>query len=219
MVGLTYGWSRERQGWQARRREPHGGPRELLGTRLDTRSCPPAIAVAKRFLLDNLGAAIAGAKSEVTLIALEAARAAAEGGAGSSVVFGRHVTLPAPLAAMVNGTSAHALELDDFGGCGHSGAVVIPVVLALAARGRISGKAALAALLAGYDLAARVLEGAGGYRPHNEKGWHSTGTCGSFGAAAAAAKLLRSMPSASPMRSASPAPSRAASGPFSTTAR
>lgn len=149
-----------------------------------------ATAMAKRFLLDNLGAALAGAKSEVTLIALEAARAAAEGGTGSSVVFGHRATLPAPLAAMVNGTSAHALELDDFGGCGHSGAVVIPVVLALAARGRISGKAALAALLAGYDHAARVLEGAGGYRPHNEKGWHSTGTCGSFGAAAAAAKLL-----------------------------
>jgi len=35
-----------------------------------------------------------------------------------------------------------------------------------------------------------VLEGSGGYRPHNERGWHSTGTCGSFGAAAAAAKLL-----------------------------
>jgi 2-methylcitrate dehydratase PrpD len=90
----------------------------------------------------------------------------------------------------VNGTAAHALELDDFGGCGHSGAVVIPVLCALAARGDISGKQGLTALLAGYDLAARVLEGAGGYRPHNDKGWHSTGTCGSFGAAAAAAKLI-----------------------------
>jgi 2-methylcitrate dehydratase PrpD len=149
-----------------------------------------AIALAKRFLLDNLAAALAGAGSEVALIALDAARAMAEDGTGSSVVFGHRTTLPAPLAAMVNGTAAHALELDDFGGCGHSGAVVIPVVLALAARGRISGKAALAALLSGYDLAARVLEGAGGYRPHNEKGWHSTGTCGSFGAAAAAAKLI-----------------------------
>jgi 2-methylcitrate dehydratase PrpD len=148
------------------------------------------VALAKRFLLDNLGAAIAGATSEVTLAALQAARAAAEDGTGSSVVFGHRSTLPAPLAAMVNGTAAHALELDDFGGCGHSGAVVIPTVLALAARGGVTGKAALAALLAGYDLAARVLEGAGGYRPHNEKGWHSTGTCGSFGAAAAAAKLL-----------------------------
>ena len=148
------------------------------------------VALAKRFLIDNLAAAIAGSGSEVTLIALQAALAAAEGGTGSSVVFGHRTTLPAPLAAMVNGTAAHALELDDFGGCGHSGAVVVPVVLALAARGRITGKAALTALLAGYDLAARVLEGAGGYCPHNEKGWHSTGTCGSFGAAAAAAKLF-----------------------------
>ncbi len=44
--------------------------------------------------------------------------------------------------------------------------------------------------MAGYDLAGRVLKGSGGYRPHNERGWHSTGTCGSFGAAAASAKLL-----------------------------
>src|SRR5581483_1196884 len=114
-----------------------------------------------------------------------------EGAAGASVVWGRHATLPAALAAMVNGTAAHALELDDFGGCGHSGAVVLPVVLAFAGRGGISGKDALMAILAGYDLAARTLEGSGGYRPHNDKGWHSTGTCGSFGAAAAAARLLR----------------------------
>ena len=143
------------------------------------RTCrPPRSRWRSAFSSTISPAAVAGANSEVTLIALNAARAMAEGGAGSSVVFGHRMSLPAPLAAMVNGTAAHALELDDFGGCGHSGAVVMPVVLALAARGRVSGKAALTALLAGYDLAARVLEGAGGYRPHNEKGWHSTGTCG-----------------------------------------
>jgi 2-methylcitrate dehydratase PrpD len=150
-----------------------------------------AIALAKRFLLDGLAAGIAGAGSEVAGIALRAARVQAEGAEGSSVIWGRRETLPAPLAAMVNGTAAHALELDDFGGCGHSGAVVLPVVSALAARGGISGKDAAMAIIAGYDHAARVLEGAGGYRPHNERGWHSTGTCGSFGAAAAAARLLR----------------------------
>jgi 2-methylcitrate dehydratase PrpD len=91
---------------------------------------------------------------------------------------------------MVNGTSAHAQELDDFGGCGHSGAVVVPTVFALAGRGGVSGKDAITAMLAGYDIAARTLEGAGGYRAHNDLGWHSTGTCGSFGAAAAAARLL-----------------------------
>ena len=66
-----------------------------------------------------------------------------------------------PIAALVNGTAAHALELDDFGGCGHSGAVVVPVVCALAARGGVSGREAIVAILAGYDLAARVLDGSG----------------------------------------------------------
>ena len=153
---------------------------------------PEAVALAKRFLIDNLAAAIAGADSEVAGIAFAAAQAMAETASGRSVVWGRRDTLPAGLAAMVNGTASHALELDDFGGCGHSGAVVIPVVSSMAALGSgVSGKEAIVATLAGYDLAARTLEGAGGYRRHNDLGWHSTGTCGSFGAAAAAARLLK----------------------------
>ena len=151
---------------------------------------PETIRLAKRFLLDTLAAGIAGASTEVPAIVLRAAQTALGGAAGSSVLWARSGTLPAPLAALVNGTASHALELDDFGGCGHSGAVVVPVVCALAARGGVSGREALVAILAGYDLAARVLEGAGGYRPHNALGWHSTGTCGSFGAAAAAARML-----------------------------
>lgn len=149
-----------------------------------------AVVLAKRFLLDLLGAGLAGARTEVADVAVSAARAGGECEAGSAVVWGRSETLPAPLAALVNGTSAHALELDDFGGCGHSGAVVVPVILALAGRGGVSGKQLLVAMLAGFDVAARVLEGAGGYRPHNHLGWHSTGTCGTFGAAASAARLL-----------------------------
>jgi 2-methylcitrate dehydratase PrpD len=54
----------------------------------------------------------------------------------------------------------------------------------------VSGRDLIVAIVAGYDLASRLLDGAGGYRPHNERGWHSPGTCGSFGAAAAAARLL-----------------------------
>jgi 2-methylcitrate dehydratase PrpD len=148
------------------------------------------VELAKRFLIDTLAAGIAGAGSAVAEAVLRAARAAAECSSGSAGVWGRHARLPAPKAALVNGTAAHALELDDFGGCGHSGAVVVPVVLAMTALRRSSGREALLALLAGYDVAARVLEGAGGYRPHNDLGWHSTGTCGSFGAAAAAARIL-----------------------------
>jgi 2-methylcitrate dehydratase PrpD len=150
-----------------------------------------AVRLAKRFLTDTLAAGIAGAGTDVAGIVMRTVEGSLEGAAGSSVIWGRSETLPAPHAALVNGTASHALELDDFGGCGHSGAVVIPAVCALAGRGGVSGKEALTAIIAGYDIAARVLEGAGGYRPHNDLGWHSSGTCGSFGAAAGAAKVLK----------------------------
>ena len=52
------------------------------------------------------------------------------------------------------------------------------------------GRSVLVALAAGYDVAARVTLGAGGYRAHNDLGWHSTGTCGTFGAAAGAARVM-----------------------------
>jgi 2-methylcitrate dehydratase PrpD len=148
------------------------------------------VAMAKRFLLDTLAAGIAGAGTEAAQAATRAMCIGLEGATGTSVIWGQACRLPPVQAALVNGTAAHALELDDFGGCGHSGAVVIPVVSALAGRASVTGRDALVAILAGYDLSARVLDGAGGYRPVNELGWHSTGTCGSFGAAAAAARLL-----------------------------
>ncbi len=85
-----------------------------------------SIRLAKRFLIDTLAAGIAGAKTDVADIVLRTSQAALGGAAGTSVVWGRTATLPAPQAALVNGTASHALELDDFGGCGHSGAVVIP---------------------------------------------------------------------------------------------
>ena len=152
---------------------------------------PPAmVALARRFLLDTLAAGIAGAGAEPVQAVMRAMSTALQDSGGTSVLWGQASRLPPVGAALVNGTAAHALELDDFGGCGHSGAVVIPAAMALAGRGGISGRDLLVAILAGYDLAARVLDGAGGYRPVNRRGWHSTGTCGSFGAAAAAARLL-----------------------------
>ena len=149
---------------------------------------------AKRFLIDTLAAGVAGADTAVSHATRDAAAYALQPASGSradvSVLWGSPWRLPPPQAALVNGTAAHALELDDFDGCGHSGAVVIPAVCAMADRVGASGQQTLTAIVAGYDLAARVLEGAGGYRPHNDLGWHSSGTCGSFGAAAAVARLL-----------------------------
>ena len=149
------------------------------------------IEAAKLALMDTLSVAVRGAEAEVAQIALRGAQALAETNAGSAHVWGAATTLPPAAAAMVNGTAAHAYEFDDYGGCGHSGAVVVPAVCALADREGADGRAVLLALAAGYDIAARITEGAGGYRAHNDLGWHSTGTCGTFGAAAGAASILR----------------------------
>jgi 2-methylcitrate dehydratase PrpD len=78
-------------------------------------------------------------------------------------------------------------------GVDHTGAVVVPAILAVAeAFPALPGRQALEAMIVGYEVGRRVLDSAGGYRPHNHlDGFHSTGTCGSFAAAAAAAKAMR----------------------------
>jgi len=147
------------------------------------------VAQTKLLLLDTLGAALAGVHTDEGRAVREAARWFG-GAAGPAGVWGTADRSTPAAAALVNGTTAHAQELDDFGGCDHSGAVVIPTVLASVGDGPDAGRRVLEALVVGYDVALRVLEASGGYRAHNGRGWHSTGTCGSFGAAAAAARIL-----------------------------
>ncbi|MCI8210934.1 2-methylcitrate dehydratase [Pseudomonas sp. S25] len=153
---------------------------------------PEALVVkAKQHLLDTLGAALAGSQTPLTQNALRAMNASEAEGA--SVIWGADYGLSARNAALINGIAAHALELDDSGGCDHSGAVVVPAMLAVLplCEPMPDGKELITAMIIGYDVARRVLEACGGYSPHNEAGWHSTGTCGVFGAAAACARLLR----------------------------
>ncbi|MGV1759889.1 MmgE/PrpD family protein [Rhizobium sp. A22-96] len=145
---------------------------------------------AKLHILDTLGAAIAGSASGETGAMLE--MLSLRGTAGRSPLWGLPLSADARTAALVNGVSAHAYELDDSGGCDHSGAVVLPAVLA--ALGDLdhsfSGADLLRSVLLGYEVGRRVLEAVGGYEEHNGLGWHSTGTCGAFGAAAAVGAML-----------------------------
>ncbi|MFF3489788.1 MmgE/PrpD family protein [Streptomyces sp. NPDC002795] len=139
-------------------------------------------------LLDTLGAGLAGAHSEETAIALSVLG----GERGETPVWGTRERLTPRAAALVNGVSSHAYEVDDTGGCDHSGAVVVPAALAAvaAAPAPVSGARLLTAIVLGYDVGRRMLEAFGGYEAHNGAGWHSTGTCGPFGSAAAAAHVL-----------------------------
>ena len=148
------------------------------------------IALSKRSLLDTIVVGRRGAEQSEAQITAAGTLRFLPPSAGTSTLWGMARKATPALAARINGTSSHALELDDFGGCGHSGACVVPAVCALADAVGADGKTVLRAVAAGYDVAARVLEGAGGYRPHNDRGWHSTGTCGTFGAAAGASVVL-----------------------------
>lgn len=159
-------------------------------------SVPDAVVDrARMHLLDTLGAALAGSASTEAFLARSVAQRVFGDGSTDSwaPVWGTPASLPATHAAFVNGIAAHAFELDDSGGCDHSGAVVVPAALAAISLcvGPVPGAVLIEAVIAGYEVARRVQTALGGYDAVNELGWHSTGTCGAFGAAVAASRVLR----------------------------
>ncbi|MEL4165930.1 MULTISPECIES: MmgE/PrpD family protein [unclassified Pseudomonas] len=149
---------------------------------------PGLVAQAKRHIVDTFGATLAGAQSDIA----KQVHKVFAGEAGEVPVWGTALRVCAGPAAMLNGIAAHALELDDTGGCDHSGAVVLPAAMAaVSLRARpLSGRELISAVVIGYEVGRRVLEACGGYSAHNGAGWHSTATCGVFGAAAASARIL-----------------------------
>jgi 2-methylcitrate dehydratase PrpD len=113
------------------------------------------------------------------------------GAIGEATVLGRQEKTAFPYAALANGTAAHSLELDDThqGGSIHLGVSVFSAALAVAEYTGASGKEFITAAVAGFEVAARL---AMALRPkeHYSRGFHPTATCGTFGAAVSAAKLL-----------------------------
>lgn len=149
---------------------------------------------ARIHLLDTLGAGIVGVHAKETQMAIQTFESS-WGKADietATTVWGANNLLPPLPAAFVNGISSHAFELDDSGGCDHSGAVVVPAIFSAIScvEGPVSGTRVLEAIVLGYELARRVQNALGGYDALNEKGWHSTGVCGPFGAAVAVSHLL-----------------------------
>src|SRR6185369_11435739 len=128
------------------------------------------VAMAKSVLLDTLSVGVRGAESEVAVATRKGITSALECSSGSASLWGTNLSLPPSAAALVNGTASHAYEFDDYGGCGHSGAVVVPAVCAMAERSHADGRSVIVALVAAYDVAARITLGAGGYRAHNDLG-------------------------------------------------
>jgi len=147
-----------------------------------------AIKVAKQCILDWIGVTLAGAREPLTQKLLDYVRA--EGCGDQATLVGLGGRCSTSQAALVNGAAGHALDYDDVLRAlrGHPTAPVAPAILALAERDLKSGADVLAAFIAGVETEARVGTLMGD--SHYLNGWHSTGTNGTFGAAAAAAWLL-----------------------------
>ena len=161
----------------------------LRATNLRYEDIPePARALTRQCVLDYFGVAIAGADDPLVRILLD--EMAEAGGVPQAGVIGHAARLPALSAALVNGAAAHALDYDDVNMAmpGHPSVAILPGLLALAELTGASGREVISAFVAGYETACRV--GVALQPGHYNLGFHSTGTVGSFGAAAACAKLL-----------------------------
>ncbi len=151
--------------------------------------CPaPAVAAARRAIVDCLGVMLAGSQEPATRI-LQAI-ALAEGGSPLCTVVGAGRRTGALWAALANGTAAHALDFDDtnFLLMGHPSAPVLAAALAAGELALADGQALIHAFLLGFEVETTL--GAVMNPAHYDHGWHATGTLGTLGAAAAAARLL-----------------------------
>jgi 2-methylcitrate dehydratase PrpD len=153
---------------------------------------PAEVEARARFLLlDLVGNMVRGrAEAESSPPLIAAARAMGLG-QGQAAVFGEAARFAPAGAALLNGCFAHSLDFDDTHAAGslHPGAPVIPAALAAAEMTGAPGREAIAALVAGYEVTNRLALAlpAG---EHYDRGYHPTATCGAFGAAAAAGRVL-----------------------------
>src|SRR3954467_15348757 len=148
----------------------------------------PAATVLKceDLLIDVVGLCVAARNEDYVASAL-----AGWDDDGSCAVIGHKRTLGAAGAAFVNGTAAHGEDFDDTfeGGPVHAGAVIVPAILAVAEREKLSGVDALCGLAVGTELMCRGATVAP--KRIHKAGFHPTAVLGTMGAAAAVATAMR----------------------------
>ena len=149
---------------------------------------PKARLRARILTLDTVAVALAGARMDCveTLCAVPGVADAP----GPCTLIGRAGRVSMLDAALVNGTSAHALDYDDFSSVfgGHQSAPILPALFALAEAEGHGGAAVMTAYAVGVETEIRIARAV--HFHHYDKGWHPTATLGTFGAAAACAHLM-----------------------------
>jgi 2-methylcitrate dehydratase PrpD len=160
------------------------------------------IELGKKSILDGLGLALAGSMAETGSLCRQYVENLGIGEGKSTIIGSERKTSPR-FAAFVNGVSIHADDFDDtqlsaakdrvYGLLVHPTVPVLPAILALAESRGVSGKEWMLAYHLGVDVECKIAEAIS--PRHYQDGFHSTGTCGPFGSAAACARLLHFEPS------------------------
>lgn len=145
------------------------------------------IHAAKRCAIDWFSAVIPGGVISPATLLIEALDEDIENGDAVLFPSGRRTTMRT--AALINGTAAHTVEFDDIyrDAVYHPGAPVIAAALAAAQSRHKAGEYFLRGVIAGYEISTRI---GVAVTPAHYEYWHTTGTVGTFGAAAAVAVIL-----------------------------
>src|SRR6202158_5621974 len=144
------------------------------------------IALGRKTILDGFGLSLAGSASVAGPRIRQYIETLGCAG-GKATVIGTKMKVHPRFAALANGISIHADDYDDTGSAMHVAAPVLPPSFALCELNRRSGKDLMLAFHVGVEVANKIGDAVS--PRHQQDGYHTTGTIGTFGSAAACAKL------------------------------
>ena len=154
------------------------------------------VELGKKSILDGLGLALSGSVAETGEISRKYVLLLGLPRTGATVI-GSNLKAPPRFAALLNATAMHADDYDDtqlavakdrvYGLLTHPTAPALPAALAIAETDRRSGRDLMLAYHLGVEVECKIAEAIA--PRHYDEGFHSTGTCGVFASAAAAARL------------------------------
>ncbi|HEY3751480.1 MAG TPA: MmgE/PrpD family protein [Pseudonocardiaceae bacterium] len=159
----------------------------LAGTRFEELN-HRTLTTAKRAILDCIGVTLAAVDTPLAGVVGKVVSTA--DGPGTATVLGTALRCAPDGAAFANGALGHALDFDDVSHTlgGHPTVSVLPAALAIAEARRLSGLELLLGYAVGVEIETAIAHGVN--FAHYDKGWHPTATLGTFGSAAATARLL-----------------------------
>jgi 2-methylcitrate dehydratase PrpD len=144
----------------------------------------------KYFFLDFIGVACRGSREDSSKSMYRFIKGM-DHGQREGVIIGTKERAFHLYSALANGTSAHAIEMDDVNNEAslHPGVAVFPAALAISERVGEAGKKFIEAVVLGYEVMIRLGRALGAQNSY-KRGFHPTGTCGPFGSSLVVSKII-----------------------------